>query len=196
MAVRPEHVESVLADIGPSLDGRPVVSVAAGVSVARLVAALPRGANVGRVMPNVAAAMGLGVFLFVAGTLTSEQADLVGRLFSSAGTLFALEEDKFDVATVVAGCMPGILAALVTYFAGAAEAHGIEPAAARLLTVEGVHGAAAMIAASGDPAAVLATAATPGGMTAAAVESLETGGVAAAVACAVTVAADRAKELA
>ena len=53
-----------------------------------------------------------------------------------------------------------------------------------------------MIAASGDPAAVLATAATPGGMTAAAVESLETGGVAAAVARAVTAAADRAKELA
>jgi pyrroline-5-carboxylate reductase len=147
-------------------------------------------------MPNVAAARGLGVFLFVRGTLSAEQAEVVVRLFSSAGTVFALEEERFDAATAVAGCMPGMLASLVTYFAAAAEAHGIEPAAARLLAVEGVHGAAAMIAASGDPAAVTAAAATPGGMTAAAVASLESDRVAGAIQRAVTAAADRAKELA
>ncbi len=194
LAVRPEDVEGVLADLGAAFSG-PIVSVAAGVNVARLVAALPAGAGVCRVMPNVAAAMGLGVFLFVRGTLSAEQAEVVVRLFASAGTVFALEEERFDAATAVAGCMPGMLASLVTYFAAAAEAHGIEPAAARLLAVEGVHGAAATIAASGDPASVTAAAATPGGMTAAAVASLEADGVAGAVQRAVTAAADRAKEL-
>ena len=196
LAVRPEDVEGVLAAIGPSLGERPVVSVAAGVSLERLVAALPVGASVCRVMPNVAAAMGLGVFLFVRGTLSGEQVEVVIRLFSSAGTVFALEEERFDAATAVAGCMPGMLASLTEYFAAAAEAHGIEPAAARLLAVEGVHGAAATIAGSGDPATVAASAATPGGMTAAAIASLEADGVAAAVARAVTAAASRAKELA
>jgi len=196
VAVRPEDVEGVLADLGPSAGGGPIVSVAAGVSVERIVAALPTGAGVCRVMPNVAAAMGLGVFLFVRGTLSGPQAELVVRLFSAAGTVFALEEERFDAATAVAGCMPGMLASLVTYFAAAAEAHGIEPAAARLLAVEGVHGAAAMIAAGGDPAAVTAAAATPGGMTAAAVASLEADGVADAIEHAVTAAAERAKELA
>ncbi|MEI6725400.1 MAG: pyrroline-5-carboxylate reductase dimerization domain-containing protein [Actinomycetes bacterium] len=195
VAVRPEDVESVLADLAPVVGG-PIVSVAAGVSVERLVAALPAGAGVCRVMPNVAAAMGLGVFLFVRGTLSGPQAELVVRLFSAAGTVFALEEERFDAATAVAGCMPGMLASLVTYFAAAAEAHGIEPAAARLLAVEGVHGAAALIAAGGDPAAVTAAAATPGGMTAAAVASLEADGVADAIEHAVTAAAERAKELA
>ena len=47
-------------------------------------------------------------------------------------------EERFDAATAVAGCMPGMLASLVDDFAAAAEAHGIEPAAARLLAVEGV----------------------------------------------------------
>ena len=195
VAVRPEDVESVLADLAPVVGG-PIVSVAAGVSVERLAAALPAGAGVCRVMPNVAAAMGLGVFLFVRGTLSGPQAELVVRLFSAAGTVFALEEERFDAATAVAGCMPGMLASLVTYFAAAAEAHGIEPAAARLLAVEGVHGAAALIAAGGDPAAVTAAAATPGGMTAAAVASLEADGVADAIEHAVTAAAERAKELA
>jgi pyrroline-5-carboxylate reductase len=196
VAVRPEDVEGVLADLGPALGDSPIVSVAAGVDVERLVAALPAGASVCRVMPSVAAARGLGVFLFVRGTLGAEQADTVVRLFSSAGTVFALEEEQFDAATAVAGCMPGMLASLVTYFASAAEGLGIEPTAARLLAVEGVHGAAAVIAASGDPAAVMAAAATPGGMTAAAVTSLEADGVAGAVQRAVTAAADRAKELA
>jgi pyrroline-5-carboxylate reductase len=196
LAVRPEHVESVLAEIAPAVGARPVVSVAAGVSVARLVAALPAGTGVCRVMPNVAAAMGLGVFLFVRGTLSGEQVEAVRMLFSLSGTFFALEEDRFDAATAVAGCMPGMLASLVADFAAAAEAHGIDPVAARLLAVEGVHGAAAMIAGSGDPAAVVAAAATPGGMTAAAIASLEASGVADAVQRAVTAAADRAKELA
>ena len=196
LAVRPEDVEGVLADVARALGGGPIVSVAAGVSVERLVAALPAGAGVCRVMPNVAAAMGLGVFLLVRGTLSDDQVEIVGRLFRSAGTVFSLEEERFDAATAVAGCMPGMLASLVTYFAAAAEAHGIEPAAARLLAVEGVRGAAAMIAASGDPAAVTAAAATPGGMTAAAVASFEADGVAGAVQRAVTAAADRAKELA
>ena len=196
LAVRPEDVESVLADLGPALGTGPLVSVAAGVSVNRLVAALPAGASVCRVMPNVAAAVGLGVFLFVRGTLSGDQMEVVGRLFSSAGTFFALDEEQFDVASAVAGCMPGMLASLVTFFAAAAEAYGIGPTAARLLAVEGVHGAAAMIAGSGDPAAVAAAAATPGGMTAAAVASLEADGVADAVERAVAAAADRAKELA
>ena len=196
LAVRPEDVQGVLADLSPALGGRPIVSVAAGVSVERLVAALPAGAGVCRVMPNVAAAVGLGVFLFVRGTLSGAQTEVVVRLFSAAGTVFALEEERFDAATAVAGCMPGMLASLVTYFAAAAETHGIESGAARLLAVESVHGAAAMIAAGGDPAAVTAAAATPGGMTAAAVASFEADGVADAVQRAVTAAADRAKELA
>jgi pyrroline-5-carboxylate reductase len=196
LAVRPEQTEGVLAEIGPVVGARPVVSVAAGVSVDRLVAALPPGAGVCRVMPNVAAAMGLGVFLFVPGTLSGAQVEAVRVLFSLSGTFFALEEGKFDAATAVAGCMPGMLASLVADFAAAAEAHGIEPAAARLLAVEGVHGAAAMIAGSGDPAAVAAAAATPGGMTAAAIASLEADGVADALRRAVTAATERAKELA
>ena len=188
--------ELVVLAVRPHGGARPVVSVAAGVSVERLAAVLPAGAGVCRVMPNVAAAVGLGVFLFVRGSLSGEQTESVRVLFSLAGTFFALEEDKFDAATAVAGCMPGMLASLVADFAAAAEAHGIEPAAARLLAVQGVHGAAAMIAGSGDPSAVAAATATPGGMTAAAIASFEADGVADVIQRAVTAAADRAKELA
>ncbi len=196
VAVRPPEVEAVLAQLAPAIGERPLVSVAAGVTLERLLAALPPGSRVARVMPNVAAALGLGVFLLVPGTLTPGQAEDVRALFAASGTVLELPEELFDAATSVAGCMPGVLAALVGEFAAAAEAHGIAPAVARRLAVEGAHGAAAMIAAAGDPEAIIAAAATPGGMTAAAIEALAEQGAGAAVAAAVAAATARAKELA
>jgi pyrroline-5-carboxylate reductase len=195
VAVRPQHVAGVLAEAGPMLGDRPLVSVAAGVSLADLRAALPPEARVARVMPNVAAAVGLGVFLFVPGTLADRTAEVAG-LFALAGEVVELDETHFDSATAVAGCMPGMLAVLVRDFGRAAERRGLEPHVARRLAIAGVHGAAAVIAREGDPGAVIASAATPGGMTAAAIAALEERDIAEAVALAVHAAAERAKELA
>ncbi len=194
VAVRPQQVQDVLTETAPLLGSRALVSVAAGVPLADLRAALPDGARVGRVMPNVAAALGLGVFLFVPGTL-GPRAAAVEELFARAGEVVALDEGDFDAATAVAGCMPGVLAALVHDLARAGERRGLEPDAARRLAVAGAHGAAAVLAREGDPETVIAAAATPGGMTAAAIAALEERGVAEALAVAVAAAAERAKEL-
>ena len=195
VAVRPEHVEPVLAEVGPLLGERALVSVAAGVSQARLQAALPSGARVGRVMPNVAAALGLGVFLFVPGALGAATAE-VRELFAAAGAVVELPEAQFDLATAVGGCMPGLLAAIVDAFASAAAAEGLDPDVAQRVAVAGVHGAAALIAREGDPAAVRAAAATPGGMTAAGIAALQERGMPEAVRAAVNAAAKQAQRLA
>jgi len=195
VAVRPQHVEGVLQDVGAALGERPVVSVAAGVTLAGLQAALPTGARVARVMPNVAAALGLGVFLLVPGTL-GPAAAAVEELFALAGDVVAVDETLFDAATAVAGCMPGIIAYLVEAFAAAGVTQGLAAGVALRLAVASVHGAAAIVAHEGDPAAVVAAAATPGGMTAAAVETLEVRELPLTVAVAVAAAVARAKELA
>jgi pyrroline-5-carboxylate reductase len=194
VAVRPQHVAEVLAEVAALLGDRPLVSVAAGVSLAELRSALPAGARVARVMPNVAAAVGLGVFLFVPGTL-GDHRQTVDGLFALAGEVVVLQEEDFDSATAIAGCMPGMLATLVRDFARAGEKRGLDADVARRLAVAGVYGSAAIIAREGDPDAVIASAATPGGMTAAGVAKLEERGLATAVALAVHAAAERAKEL-
>jgi len=195
VAVRPQHVEGVLLDVGPVVGERPVVSVAAGVTLARLQAALPKGTRVARIMPNVAAALGLGVFLFVRGTLGLGVAQ-VEDLFALAGGVVEVDESLFDAATAVAGCMPGIIAYLVEAFASAGVAHGLAEDVAVHLAISGVHGAAAIIAREGDPSAVVVATATPGGMTAAAVEKLEERGLALTIDDAVVAAIARAQELA
>jgi pyrroline-5-carboxylate reductase len=194
VAVRPQHVASVLAETAPLLGTRALVSVAAGVSLERLRAALPAQARVARVMPNVAASLGLGVFLFVPGTLGDLQ-PVTEDLFALAGDVVVLDEVHFDSATAVAGCMPGMLAMLVRDFARAAQRRGLDEDVARRLAIGGVHGAAAVIAREGDPDAVITSAATPGGMTAAAITAFEERDIAEAVALAVHAAAERAKEL-
>jgi pyrroline-5-carboxylate reductase len=146
-------------------------------------------------MPNVAAALGLGVFLFVPGSLGGAR-DGVAGLFGAAGTVVELEEERFDLATAVAGCMPGYVARLVDAFAEAGAARGLSPQAAVRLAAAGVHGAAAYVAAAGDPAAVVAAAATPGGMTAAGLAALEAHDIRGAVAAAVDAAAAQASRLA
>lgn len=195
VAVRPQQVAEVLLEVAPLLGTRPLVSLAAGVPLERVRAVLRDDVRAARVMPNIAAALGLGTFLLVAGTLGPARAD-VESLFALAGEVVDVDEELFDAATAVAGCMPGVLAALVLAFAEAGAEHGIAADVAARLAISGVHGAAAVIARSGDPAAVVTAAATPGGMTAAAIEALEDRDLRAAVHAAVVAAATRAKELA
>jgi pyrroline-5-carboxylate reductase len=194
LAVRPQHVPDVLARHGQTLAARPLVSLAAGVRVAALVAGLPPHAAVGRVMPNIGAAVGLGVFLLAAGTLGPHETT-VREVFSLAGLVVPLDEAQFDAGTAIAGCMPGVLAHLLAAFAAAGEAHGLEHHAALRLAVAGAHGSAVVIARDGDPEGTVSAVATPGGMTAAAVAELEAGGAAALVHAAVEAAVRRAGEL-
>ncbi len=194
LAVRPQHVADVLQRNAEALTARPLVSLAAGVHVATLVDALPAHAFVGRVMPNIGAALGLGVFLLAPGSLGPHEA-LVREAFSMTGLVVPLDEHLFDAGTAVAGCMPGVLAYLLAAFAAAGEVRGLERDTALRLAVAGAHGSAAVIARDGDPERTVNAVATPGGMTAAAVAALESGGAGALVDAAVDAAVRRAGEL-
>lgn len=195
VAVRPADVAGVLAAAGPRLGQRGLVSLAAGVEIGRLRDALPGGARVGRLMPNIAAELGRGVFLLASGTLAELAATLRGALLVIGATV-ELDEALFDAGTAVSGCMPGYMGYIVDAFAEAGRHEGLDETTARLLAVAGAEGAAAKIAASGDPQSVMAATATPGGMTAAGLDALRRAGVGEGIAAAVAAATARAKELA
>ena len=77
-------------------------------------------------MPNVAAAMGRGVFLLVAGTLWAAQLDAVRDLFGRAGSVVEIGESLFDPATAVAGCGPGFTALFIEALAQAGVEAGLD----------------------------------------------------------------------
>jgi pyrroline-5-carboxylate reductase len=193
LAMRPADVPAALAAVAPVLEGRALVSLAAAVPLDELRAGLPDGACVARLMPNVAAAVGRGVFLLAAGTLTAVQLASVRNLFGLAGTVVEIPESLFDPATAVAGCGPGFTALFIEALAEAGVEAGLDEALARELAVAGVAGSAALVARDGDPVAVRTAVATPGGMTAEGVDVLEDRGLRAALAAAVAAAVERAR---
>ncbi len=193
LATRPTDVPAALSAVAPVLEGRALVSLAAAVPLDELRAGLPDGACVARLMPNVAAAVGRGVFLLTAGTLTAAQLGSVRDLFGLAGTVVEIPESLFDPATAVAGCGPGFTALFIEALAEAGVEAGLDETLARELAVDGVAGSAALVARDGDPVAIRAAVATPGGMTAAGVDVLENAGLRAALAAAVSAAVERAR---
>jgi pyrroline-5-carboxylate reductase len=122
--------------------------------------------------------------------------DGVAELFGACGTVVELEEERFDLGTAVTGCMPGYVGRLVEAFADAGVARGLSRDAAVQLAAAGVHGAAAYVAAAGDPAAVAAAVGSPGSMTAAGIAALEAHDIRGTVDAAVDAAVAEASRLA
>lgn len=88
LAVKPDVVPAVLAELGPAIAARKtlVVSIAAGVTVAAMEAALPAGARVVRVMPNLPALVSECAAGFCRGKhATKADADRVRALLQTVG---------------------------------------------------------------------------------------------------------------
>lgn len=197
LAVKPQFINDVARSIAPGVSGALVISIAAGVSCARLESQLPAGTPVVRVMPNAPARVGDGMSVISAGSdATDRHLELVEDLFSRLGRTLVLDERDQDAATAISGCGPAYVALVVDALARAGVRHGLTRAIAEGLAVQTVAGTATLISATGHhPERVIDDVSSPGGATAAALEALEAGGVRTAFAEAVAAAITRAKEI-
>lgn len=209
LAVKPQMLDQVRTEIDAilgqdMLEGRCVISILAGVPIARLEEALR--ARVVRVMPNLPISVGLGATAMSAGPgATGEDLDRAHRLFAAASTVYDLPEAAIDAFTGAAGSGPAYAFLLAEAMAvGALEAGrdaGLNEEATRAIVAQTLKGAAEMLARPcngelADPAALRAAVTSKGGTTAAAIDVLESRGVPEAVREAVLAAAKRAGELA
>jgi pyrroline-5-carboxylate reductase len=197
LLVKPQDVAEVLGEIGPGLaDGAVVISLAAGVRLATLEAALPRSAVV-RAMPNTPALVDLGITAISPGASCSpSQADYVESLLSAVGPVVRVPEDLQDAVTATSGSGPAYVFLLIESMISAAVQLGLSMEIARQLVTQTVLGAATMAARPEADAANLRTQVTsPGGTTAAALAVFEHEGFDALVRAAMTAARDRGREL-
>jgi pyrroline-5-carboxylate reductase len=190
VAVRPPEVQTALAGIAAHVRDHPVISLAATVTISTLVGWLPDGARIGRVIPNVAAARGVGLLIWASGTLGERVAEL-RSLFSLLGTVVDVPEHLFDEATVVAGCGPGFAALFIEAFEEAGVAVGLDWNTASDLALGAVAGTVELVRRTGDTGGVRRAVSTPGGMTIAGIEQLELAGLRPALMAAVRAAVAR-----
>lgn len=163
LAVKPAQLDEAAAGLQGA---RAVVSLLGATPLELIEKAFP-GAEVCRVMPNVAVEARRGV-LCLAGAPPGpvrERLELLGRVVE-------LPDSDFDAATAVMGCSPAYLALAVESIAGAGAEAGLDSQLARSLAVESMAGTAALLR-DRDPAEVRSAVASPGGSTEAGLEALE-----------------------
>lgn len=197
LAVKPQVMDDVLDSVSDKIGSALVVSIAAGITCARLESHLPAGTAVVRVMPNTPAMVGQGMSVISGGAETTrEQVDMVRELFSLIGCAIVIEERHQDAATAISGSGPAYVAMFVDALARAGVAQGLTREVAQELAVQTVRGTADLLDHTGmHPEQLVDGVASPGGTTIAAIGELERGGFRAAITAAVSAAVRRAKEL-
>ena len=194
LAVKPQVIDDVLTEIADS--AALIVSIAAGIPLSRLEAAVPQ-ARLVRVMPNTPCLVGAMAAGYALGTrATDDDAKLVESLLSSAGEAILLDERQLDAVTGLSGSGPAFVARLVEAFVAGGVSAGLDHTTALRLTLATFSGTARLLAETGmSPEELVAMVSSPGGTTVAGRTILENSDVTQIIADTVERAAERSREL-
>lgn len=168
IACKPQQLAQVSAQVAPWLGHGPkLLSILAGVPLARLSEAFPGATAIVRCMPNMPVRMGQGVsILYGAPDLAEDRRLAVQTLCAPLGLVEWLDDESlFDAATALSGCGPAFVYRFIDALGAAGAALGLDPEQAARMAIATVAGAALSAARSSDPPAALADAVTSkGGM--------------------------------
>jgi pyrroline-5-carboxylate reductase len=198
LAVKPQHMPAVLKEIAKGVERRHLfVSVAAGVPLGAMTAALGSNTRVIRVMPNTPCLVGAGATAFARGAkATEEDAALVERLFSTIGIAMEVSEPLLDAVTGLSGSGPAYVFQVIEAMSDGGVRAGLPRNVSTRLAAQTVLGAAKMVLDTGEhPAALKDGVASPGGTTIAGLHELERGALRGALINAVEAATRRSQEL-
>ncbi len=201
LAVKPQVLHAVVTRLAPVLGPRPplLISIAAGVRAESIARWLGRPLALVRAMPNTPALVRSGATaLFANPEVSANQRSRAESIMRAVGqTLWIDDEALMDAVTALSGSGPAYFFLFMEALEQAAIDLGLEPGAARLLTLETAQGAARMALSSEEgPAQLRERVTSPGGTTEAALGVFAEGGFAALIARALAAARDRSDELA
>lgn len=198
LAIKPQQMATVLSELKPALTSEHlIVSIAAGISLAKLSDGLGTFSRLIRVMPNTPALVGVGASAFARGaTATDEDGQVVQGLLSTVGLALEVPEKLLDAVTGLSGSGPAFVFVMIEALADGGVRAGLPRAAALRLAAQTVLGAAKLVLDTGQhPGQLKDQVASPAGTTIAGLATLERAGVRGAFLDAVVAAANRAREL-
>jgi len=198
LAVKPQAIASVVAELKTAITANHlVVSIAAGISLAKLADGLGAKTRIIRVMPNTPALVGAGASAFAKGsTATAEDAQLVQKLLQTVGSAMEVPERLMDAVTGLSGSGPAYVYQFIEGLSDGGVRMGLPRDVATRLAAQTVLGAAQMVLSTGQHPGPLKDAVTsPGGTTIAGLHALEQGGMRGILMNAVQAATERSKEL-
>ncbi|MDD9886022.1 MAG: pyrroline-5-carboxylate reductase [Gammaproteobacteria bacterium] len=201
LCVKPDAVRAVCGEMAGALArrGGVLLSVAAGVPLARLDEWSGAQLAIIRCMPNTPVAVGRGVVALCAGArVSAAQRDAAGQLLGGvAVTVWLDDESGMDLVTALSGSGPAYFFRIVEAFEQAAAELGLPADAARRLARGTFCGAAALAdGGDGDVARLRQQVTSPGGTTESGLAALEEGGINRLARTVLAAAAKRSAELA
>ena len=197
LAVKPQTLPAVAADL-QAIDWRRqiIVSIMAGITTAKIAAAVGKPLRVVRVMPNTPLMVGCGMAAMALGAdAQAGDETLALRLFGAAGKAIVVDESQLDAVTAVSGSGPAYVFYLAEAMQEAAEQLGLAEHGA-LLVEQTILGSARLLSKSDDtPSQLRERVTSPGGTTEAAIKQFDAAAMRQVIIKAIRAARDRSLEL-
>lgn len=197
LAVKPQVLPDLRADLSTVTPDQLVISIVAGISLETLSDLCGSDRRLVRVMPNTPCLLGCGASAFALGAAASSaDADFVQLLLGTVGLAYQVPERLLDAVTGLSGSGPAYVFEMIEALSDGGVRAGLPRDIAATLAAQTVLGAARMVLETGEhPAALKDAVASPGGTTIAGLHELERGGLRGAVMNAVLAASERSAEL-
>ncbi len=177
---KPNQIEGVVAEVKNELQGKALVSVAAGWTFDSYAKILDTSkTRVLCLMPNTPARIGQGVILLEEkNSLRDDEAAQIKDLLSSLGLLETIPASLMGIGGALAGCGPAFMDLIIEAYADAAVKYGMKREQAYRLASQTMLGSAALQLATGEhPGALKDAVCSPGGTTIRGVCALEKAGL-------------------
>ena len=176
IAVKPQYVGELLKQYSALIEnGAFVLSVAAGVTISTMEAAVGTNASIIRCMPNTPAAVGAGALVCCPNANSGEAEESIARqLLASSGEVhFVDDEALMDAVTAVSGSGPAYIFHFIERLAEAGVEAGLPAELSKALALQTAYGASVLAKFSDSEPGVLRQQVTsPNGTTAAALAVL------------------------
>lgn len=176
LAVKPQVVAKALAPLHRVLDSsQTLISIAAGISTAKLQHGFEAKLPVVRVMPNTPALIGKAASAVSLGEFADEGARVLAhKIFGAVGLVVDVPEHLLDAVTGLSGSGPAYVYLFIEALSDAGVQNGLPRAVATQLAAQTVLGAAQMVLQTGKhPGELKDMVASPGGTTIAGIAALE-----------------------
>ena len=196
LAVKPQNVPELAASFPEFKPGVLLLSICAGLSIARL-GGYFGAERIVRVMPNTPLMVGEGASCYALSDADDADADAFpSRLLGALGLCRRVEENQLDAVTALSGSGPAYFFAFIEALRDGGTALGLDAELATALAVQTMAGAAEMLKQPGaDPALLRQAVTSKGGTTAAALDVMAKADFSGLVAQLMEAAARRSREL-
>lgn len=178
VALKPQRLAAMLDQdaMRAALDGKLLISVAAGVTLEQIHSWLPRTAVI-RAMPNTPCLIGEGMTVLARGPgVEDAQVDLAKGIFRAVGRCIELEGKHMDAVTSLNGSGPAFAYVMLEALADGGVMMGLPRDVALEIAAQMFQGAARMVLQTGfHPAALKDQVTTPAGSTIAGLLTMEDG---------------------